>query len=111
MIHIAKGTVAAAVIAVAALMAVITLPVFAQDRSGEVLKELEKKETLPQEKPEGPPVIQQEIKKQPAALAAEGGKIHVKAYNIQGAAIISQESLNAILAPYTGKDLTLGEIT
>lgn len=43
--------------------------------------------------------------------AAEGEKIQVKDFKIQGATLIDQAAINTILAPYKDRGLTLTEIT
>ena len=89
-------------------------PILAQEPSGEVLKQLEKKETIPQiEEPAKPPIIQQqELPQEPPAeeKAEEVEKIYVKDFKIQGATLISTENLNQLLAPYVDKDLILAQI-
>lgn len=124
MIRITKRTVVAA--ALFGLFATIA-PAHSQDRSGEVLKQLEKKETIPAEKPLAPPVIQQEkesegqrVKESESqrvgesesqkAKQAEGEKIFVKQYKIQGAALIDEASLAASIASYQNKQLSISEI-
>lgn len=98
-------------IAIFVFVAIFLIPptAFAQEPSGEVLKQLEKKETLPKpEEPAKAPVIQQQEK--PAPTAAAGPKIFVKTFKIQGATILDEAALNTIIAPYQNKELTLSEI-
>lgn len=110
MFHITRRTIVAAAIVVAAIIT-ITPPAFSQEPSGEVLKQLEKKETIPQPgEPAKPPIIQQQ-QPIPAEKAEQGQKIQVKDFKIQGATLVDAAAINTILAPYRDKDLTLAEIT
>lgn len=83
-----------------------------QEPSGEVLKQLEKKDTLPKKQgPSKPPVIEKQEKvRTEAILEATGPKIFVKTVKIQGAVLISQATLSAITDKYQNKELTLAEI-
>lgn len=91
------------------IFAVLAAPAHSQEPSGEVLKQLEKKEAVPKpEEPKKPPVIQKPEAK--PAEAAEGPKIFIKAFKIQGATILDSTALQAIIAPYQNKELTLAQI-
>ncbi|MCG2709698.1 MAG: hypothetical protein L6246_05200, partial [Thermodesulfovibrionales bacterium] len=83
--------------------------VHAQEKSGEVLQQLEKKELIPPEKPSEPPVIEKE--KRPEVKVKGGEKIFVKQFTVQGATLLSEETIKSITAPYENKELTLSEIS
>lgn len=82
---------------------------FAQERSGEVLQQLERKDIIPEKMPKGPPVIEKEEK--PAVRLKDGERIFVKQFTVQGATLLSGEIINAIITPRQNKELTLREIS
>lgn len=83
--------------------------VHAQEKSGEVLQQLEKKEVIPAEKAKEPPVIEKE--ERPEVKVKDGEKIFVKQFTVQGATLLSEETIRSITAPYENKELTLREIS
>ncbi|MBI3752993.1 MAG: ShlB/FhaC/HecB family hemolysin secretion/activation protein [Deltaproteobacteria bacterium] len=87
----------------------LSMASYAQEKSGEVLKQLEKKETLPAEKPAAPVIQQQKDSKEQGA-ESQGEKIHITKITVQGATLLDQTVLDTIIAPYQNKDLTLAEI-
>ena len=80
----------------------------AQQKSGEVLKQLERKEIIPDKKP-SEPVIKKKEEKQPVKIKDEK-KIFVKQFKVQGATLIDAETIKARVAPIENKELTLREI-
>lgn len=109
MLHISKKTAAAAAIA-AAFLAIITPPALAQDKSGEILQQLEKKELIPKETPEKPAIEQKQEK--PKQIP-DGKKILIRQIKIEGITlpgIIEEQTLKSILSKYENRDLTLSEI-
>src|SRR3990167_731148 len=85
-------------------------PVYSQEPSGEVLKQLEKKETLPKGEPEKEvPVIKKQEEKE-APQVKDGQKVYVKAFIIEGATILDQANLNTVISSYQEKELPLSEI-
>ncbi|MBI5894208.1 MAG: ShlB/FhaC/HecB family hemolysin secretion/activation protein, partial [Deltaproteobacteria bacterium] len=79
----------------------------AQDKSGEILQQLEKKELVPKETPEKP-VIEKKEEKPKEIL--DGKKILIRQINLQGAALIKEQTLKTILSKYENNPLTLSEI-
>ena len=82
-------------------------PALAQEKSGEILQQLEKKELIPKEKPEAPVIEQKEEKPRDAI---DGKKILIRQIKLQGAALIDEQTLKIILSKYENKELTLSEI-
>src|SRR3990172_7865939 len=92
------------------LVAPVFSPAYSQEPSGEVLKQLEKKETLPKEEPEKEvPVIKEQEEKE-APQVTGGPKVYIKAFKIEGATIFDQANLNTVISSYQEKELTLSEI-
>ncbi len=85
----------------------LSTPAFSQDRSGEVLQQLEKKEIVPKEAPKAPVIEKKEEK--PKELV-DGKKILIRQIKLQGAALIDEQTLKTILSKYENKELTLSEI-
>ena len=81
----------------------------AQGKSGEVLKQLERKEVIPPKKPPAPVIIEEE-EKPPVDEIEDGKKIFVKQFKVQGATLIDEETIKARVAHFENKDLTFGEI-
>jgi hemolysin activation/secretion protein len=79
----------------------------AQDKSGEILQQLEKKEIVPKETPEKPVI---EKKEEKPKEAVDGKKILIRQINLQGATLIEEQTLKTILSKYENKELTLSEI-
>lgn len=75
-----------------------------------MLKQLERKEGVPKpEEPKKAPVVEKE-KVEVEVKIKDEQKILVKAFQIRGATIIDEPTLNAIIAPYQNKELTMSEI-
>ena len=87
----------------------LTLPKasHAQEKSGEILQQLEKKEIVPKETPEKP-VIEKKEEKPKEVL--DGKKILIRQIKLQGAALIEEQTLKTILSKYENKEFTLSEI-
>ncbi|TAL21767.1 MAG: ShlB/FhaC/HecB family hemolysin secretion/activation protein, partial [Nitrospirae bacterium] len=85
----------------------LSTPAFSQDRSGEILQQLEKKEIVPKPSPETP-VIEKKEEKPPKAV--DGKKILIRQIKLQGAALIEEQTLKTILSKYENKELTLSEM-
>jgi len=88
-------------------------PVLSQSGGGEVLRQLEQREALPTiplpaQAPPAPLIERQQ--QPPAGARAAGERIRVKAFNIQGATLMDRAALEAIVAPYQNKDLSLAEM-
>lgn len=87
---------------------VIFLPhAYAQEKSGEILQQLEKKEIVPKETPEKPVI---EKKEEKPKEVIDGKKILIRQINLQGATLIDEQTLKTILSKYENKELTLSEI-
>ncbi|MBI3755766.1 MAG: ShlB/FhaC/HecB family hemolysin secretion/activation protein [Deltaproteobacteria bacterium] len=103
-------------IAIVIFLSLFLLPpcIFAQEPSGEVLKQLEKKDMLPKsQEPPKPPVIEKQEKekiKTEAIPKTADLKVFVKTFKIQGAVLLSQATFETITAKYQNKELTLAEI-
>lgn len=82
-------------------------PALSQDRSGEILQQLEKKEIVPKETPEKPVI---EKKEEKPKEAVDGKKILIRQIKLQGATLIEEQTLKTILSKYENKELTLSEI-
>jgi hemolysin activation/secretion protein len=82
-------------------------PALSQDRSGEILQQLEKKEIVPKETPEKPVI---EKKEEKPKEAVDGKKILIRQIKLHGATLIEEQTLKTILAKYENKELTLSEI-
>ena len=80
----------------------LTLPKasHAQEKSGEILQQLEKKEIVPKETPEKP-VIEKKEEKPKEVL--DGKKILIRQIKLQGAALIEEQTLKTILSKYENK--------
>jgi len=97
-----------------AFLLMLSATALSQEPGGEVLKQLEKKQTLP--KPEEPgkaPVIQQQKESESQRVKgseSQGEKIHITKITVQGAALLNQTTLDAITAPFRDNPLTLAEI-
>lgn len=93
----------------------LTLPKasHAQEKSGEILQQLEKKEIVPKETPEKPVIEKKEEKpkkeKKPKEIP-DGKKILIRQIKLKGATFIDEQTLKTILAKYENKELTLSEI-
>jgi len=99
------------VVVITAITFALSSPALSQVGSGEVLKQLERREIVPQiHEPAKVPLIQEQ-QKPPEEENAAGERIFVKAFKIEGATLIDEASLTAIVAPYQNKELTLAEIT
>lgn len=102
-----------AITVLTALIALFAAVCHSQEPSGEVLKQFEKKDILPKKQDiQKPPVIEKQEKEKPKEPAPKPSdiKITVKTFKIQGAVLVSQETLEAITAKYQNKELTLAEI-
>jgi hemolysin activation/secretion protein len=89
--------------------------IFAQDRPGEVLQQIEKErreqELLRKEEQKRPPVTIEQEKKAPTKVPLVAGrKVLVKKFNIEGNKLFSTADLNALVAPQVGKELTLEDL-
>lgn len=96
-----------AVVAAFILLVVMSGTSLAQEKSGEILQQLEKKELIPKETPEKPVIEKKEEK--PKEIT-DGKKILIRQINLQGAALIDEQTLKTILSKYENKSLTLAEI-
>src|SRR3990172_9818290 len=98
-----NGSTVAAVITIFIFFVTILItpvfsPAYSQEPSGEVLKQLEKKETLPKGEPEKEvPVIKKQEEKE-APQVKDGQKVYVKAFIIEGATILDQANLNTVIS-------------
>jgi hemolysin activation/secretion protein len=81
----------------------------AQEKSGEILQQLERKEIVPQKTPEEKPVIEKEEK--PQAELKDGQKIFVRQFTVRGATLIAAGTINSIITPHQNKELTLRQIS
>jgi hemolysin activation/secretion protein len=99
------------IIIIAAIFFALSTPALSQDKSGEVLQQMERKELIPEKIPEEKPVIEEEKVKDKVKVEIKDEKIFVKKFTVQGAAIISEEIINAIIKPHQNKELTLSEIS
>ncbi len=84
--------------------------VHAQEKSGEVLKQLERKELIPPEKPSEPPVIEIE-KDKVEEKDKDAVRFKVSEFKVEGATLLDVETIRSITAPYENKELTLSEIS
>ena len=112
--HLNSSTVVAVIKVFIFFVMILATPAFfhaySQEPSGEVLKQLEKKETLPKEEPEKEvPVIKKQEEKE-APQVTGGPKVYIKAFKIEGATIFDQANLNTVISSYQEKELTLSEI-
>jgi len=82
-------------------------PTFAQENSGKVLQELQKKEITPKKIPKTPVI---EKKKERKKEVIGGKRIFIRKIEVKGAAHLDKQTLNNILSRYEGKKLTIGEI-
>jgi len=83
----------------------------AQERTGEVLRQLEDKGPKLPAGPVEPPLI--ETPETPEREREPGGgvKIPVIRFRVEGVTLIDARTLSAMTRPYEGRDLTLSEIT
>jgi hemolysin activation/secretion protein len=81
----------------------------AQERAGEILQMLEKKDQLPKEKKKLP-VIEQQIKKPGTEEALSSKKIFVKKIEIEGNTLLDTAELRSVVAPAEGKELSLDDL-
>lgn len=103
-------------VSILALIVFTTFPAFAQEKSGAVLKELERKELTPP-KAEKKPVIEQK-QEEKATQAPSGIKIFVKKINVnvQGKSpteakpLLAPQIISAITSRYENKELDLAEM-
>jgi len=82
-------------------------PALAQEKSGEVLQQLEKKELVPKEAPKAPVI---EKKEEKPKETIDGKKILIRQIKLKGAALIDEQTLKTILSKYEGKELTMSEM-
>jgi hemolysin activation/secretion protein len=84
----------------------------AQERSGEILQQLERKEVIPEKKPSEPPVIEKEkVEEKVKVEEKDERKIFVRQFAVQGVTLIEQDVINAIITPHQNKELTLRELS
>ena len=88
---------------------------FAQQAPGEVIQELEKErrqqELQRKEQQETkPPIIIEEQKAPPKAAAGPAEKVLVKKFRVEGNTLLSASEINAVAAPFEGKELTLEDM-
>ncbi|TAN45701.1 MAG: hypothetical protein EPN22_01550 [Nitrospirae bacterium] len=83
--------------------------IYAQEHSGEVLQQLEKKDIVPKEKPKGPPSIKKEEKPKEVKGPA-GPKILIKKFKPEGNTLLRADLINSILSANENKELTFAEI-
>jgi len=81
---------------------------YAQERSGEVLQQLERKEVVPEKKPSEPPIIEKE--ERPEVKVKDGARILVRQFTVRGVTLLDAETVRSITAPHENKELTLREI-
>jgi len=89
-------------------MLLVSDPVLAQGRSGDVFKSLERGAEIPKEAPKAPTIEQEKEKKAEEALPSR--KIPVKTFRVEGFTILSGEQIRTLVSPWEGKELTLEEI-
>jgi hemolysin activation/secretion protein len=80
---------------------------YAQEGSGKVLQQLEKKEIVPEEMPEKPVIRKEEEK---SKEVVDGKKVFIRQINVEGATLIKEQTIQAIISKYENKELTLSEI-
>lgn len=85
--------------------------VHAQEKSGEVLQQLERKEVIPAEKTKEPPVIEKEEKPSVEEKEKAEVKVKVREFRVEGATLLDAETIKSIVAPYENRELTLWEIS
>lgn len=84
--------------------------VHAQEKSGEVLQQLERKEVIPPEKPSEPPVIEKE-KIKVEEKDKDAVRFKVREFKVEGATLLDAQTIKSITSPYENKELTLSEIS
>ena len=113
MFPIARKTAVTSAIVVAILIAVITSPALAQEKAGEVLQQLEKKEIVPRT-PETPIIEKKEEKQQPIPagpkILIKQNKVIIQNKSKEGKPLLTPEAIRAITSKYENKELTLPEI-
>jgi hemolysin activation/secretion protein len=86
--------------------------VYAQERSGEVLQQLEKKDIVPKERPKEPEIKKEEkpkeVKEPPKEDAAP--KILIKQFKVEGNTLLNPAIIHAIVSDSENKELTFAEI-
>ena len=82
----------------------------AQERSGEVLQQLEQKEVIPEKKLPQAPVIEKE-ERHAVELKKGGENIFVKQIKVEGATLLDEQTIRGIISPSENKELTLSEIS
>jgi hemolysin activation/secretion protein len=102
-----------AVVILAFLIAIATSSASAQEKSGAVLNQLEKKEIVPQKKLKEPVIeeTKEEAKQAPAGSKTLIKKINVTVQNKEGAApLLAPETIKAITSKYENKELYMPEM-
>ncbi|MBI5213154.1 MAG: ShlB/FhaC/HecB family hemolysin secretion/activation protein [Nitrospirae bacterium] len=82
---------------------------YAQERSGEVLQQLEKKDIIPKERPKEPPEIKKEEKPKEVKEPV-GPKVFVKQFKVEGNTLLSPDIINSITSANENRELTLAQI-
>ncbi len=88
----------------------LVLPANAQERSGEVLQQLERKEVVPETRPIKPPVIEKEEKEKKVRYK-DAEKIFVKRFTVEGAGLIDEQTIRPLIEPFENRRLSLQEIS
>lgn len=100
--------------ATAAFLSVFIAFVFsagAQERSGDVLQQLERKEVTPETRPVKPPVIEKEEKEKKAKVKyRDAEKIFVKRFTVEGATLIDEQTIRSLVESFENKKLALEDI-
>lgn len=102
---------ASSIIIIAAIFFALSTPLisFSQEKSGEVLQQLERKELMPEKKPPLPPVIEKEEK--PKIEFKDEEKIFVKKIRVEGASLIDEQAIHSLIESFGNKELTLEDIS
>ena len=96
-----------AILLVFILSLIFPMVSYALEGSGKVLQQLEKKDVTPKDIPKEPIV---EIKLVNLPQIAGGKKVYIRQINVEGATLIKEQTIQAIISKYENKELTLSEI-
>lgn len=102
-------TIPASLIGILPILCVLPIMVQAQERAGEVLQQLERRELRTGEQQQAPAVIDR--KEAPAAEDIGGFRMRVTSFSVVDATLIDAGVIESITEPYEGRDLTLAEIS
>jgi hemolysin activation/secretion protein len=100
------------ILAVFILIIVAFRNAHAQERSGEVLQQLEKKDIVPKERPKEPEIKKEErpkeVKEPPKEDAAP--KVLIKQFKVEGRTLLNPAIIHAIVSANENRELTFAEI-